>query len=55
MTLWSDRALALGSRSTGLGKDGQEPRARFHVAGMESVLSYEEATKQPAPSQARFV
>ena len=30
--LWSDSALALGSRSTGLGKMVQEPRAGFHVA-----------------------
>jgi len=30
--LWSDNALALGSRSTGLGKMVQEPRAGFKVA-----------------------
>ena len=30
--LLSARALALGSRSTGLGKMVQEPRAGFHVA-----------------------
>ena len=30
--LLSDRALVLGSRSTGLGKMVQEPRARFKVA-----------------------
>ena len=30
--LWSDSAVALGSRSTGLGKMVQEPRARFKVA-----------------------
>jgi len=31
-TLLSDRALVLGSRSTGLGGMVEEPRARFHVA-----------------------
>ena len=31
-TLLSDRALVLGSRSMGLGKVVQEPRAKFHVA-----------------------
>ena len=30
--LLSDRALVLGSRSTGLGGMVEEPRARFHVA-----------------------
>jgi len=30
--LLSDNALALGSRSTGLGKMVQEPRAGFYVA-----------------------
>ena len=30
--LWTDSALALGSRSTGLGKVVQEPWAEFKVA-----------------------
>ena len=29
---WSDSAVALGSRSTGLGNMIRQPRARFHVA-----------------------
>ena len=32
LALWSDSALALGPRSTGLGKMVQEPRTRFKVA-----------------------
>ena len=31
--LLSDRALVLGSRSTGLGKMVQKPQGRFHAAG----------------------
>ena len=46
--LWSDSAVALGSRSTGLGKMVQEPRARLYVAGMGGVLSLDEVTKSPS-------
>ena len=47
----SDRALVLGSRSTGLGKVVQEPRARFHVARWGVFCHQGQVTKPPAPSQ----
>ena len=46
--LLSDRALALGSRSTGLGKMVQEPRARFHVARCRVFCHPETLQSDPA-------
>ena len=36
--LWSDSALVLGYRSTGLGKMVQKPQGRFHAAGWRERL-----------------
>ena len=47
----SDRALVLGSRSPGLSKIVQEPRARFHVARWGVFCHQGQVTKPPAPSQ----
>ena len=46
--LWSDSALVLGYRSTGLGKMVQKPQGQVSCSGMGSVLSYGEATRPPA-------
>ena len=46
-----DSALALDSRSTGLGNMVREPRAKFKVAKWGVLLLLEDATKSPYPSQ----
>ena len=46
--LLSARALVLGSRSTGLGKMVQEPRARFHVPEWKVFCHTARLRKRPA-------
>ena len=52
--LYDDSALALGSRSTGLGKMVQEPRARFHVANAGVFCHDDEAAKVALPVSGKF-
>ena len=47
--LWSDSASALGSRSTGLGKTVQEPRARLYV--VEWGVFFHSAWLQISPAR----
>ena len=51
--LLSDSALALGSRSTGLGKMVQEPRARFQVANGECFV-IRRGYKVALPASSKF-